>query len=191
VTPYRVQRLAGASHWLARGCDARVRTQGSASGGPARRHGPPPRLQVRRLPEIVPVSLGLYLLASSSALQMVDPGPNHVRPFNDINGLMMLVALPCGVMLLKPALGRRLAALFVALVVPGAAAFLAIMDARGFDVRGCGWLAVGQLRLAEHVALLAAIGITAAAVFLREETRASDARTKADARRAARAIACA
>lgn len=166
-----------------------MRTLGSASGKPVRRHGPPPWLRVRRLPEVIPVALGLYLLASSFALQMVMPGPNLVRPFIDVNGLMMLVGLPCGVMLLRPALGRRLAALFVALVVPCAAAFLWIMDARGFDVRGCGWLVPVQLPLLEHEALLAVVGIAAAAVFLREETRASDARTKVEARRAARGTA--
>jgi hypothetical protein len=134
----------------------------------------PPWLRIRRLPGVVPVALGLFLLLIALLkIPMMSAlcGPD---PWEDANGIMIVVELACGVMFLRPQLGRRVAALFWAALMPWVAAFLVYMHHRGFDVEGCGCFGPVRLGLGTHFAVIAGLFAIAAAVFLREETRVSD-----------------
>lgn len=133
----------------------------------------PPALRIRWLPGAVPVALGIFLLLIALAKVPMHPmcGPD---PWENANGVMILVELVCGTMLLHPRLGRRVAALFWAALMPFVAVFLVHMHHRGFDVEGCGCFGPVRLGLGTHLAVIAGLCAIAAAVFLREETRVSD-----------------
>jgi hypothetical protein len=77
-------------------------------------------------------------------------------------------------MLLHPRLGRRLAALFWAALMPCVAVFLVYMHHRGYDVEGCGCFGPVELGLTTHLAVIGILCAVAGAVFLREETRELD-----------------
>lgn len=140
----------------------------------AKVHSLPPWLRLRWLPGAVPVAMGVFLLVIAFAKAPAMTSLCMSDPWGDANGIMFSVELVCGVMLLHPRLGRRLAALLWALLMPFVAAFLVHMHHRGFDVRGCSCFGPVKLGLGTHFAVAAGLFAIAAAVFLREETRASD-----------------
>lgn len=138
-----------------------------------RRYVLPPRLRIRRLPEVVPISFGVLALVSAvlKPLSMPMCGPD---PFEVGNGLMMLVEFISGPMFLRPSMGRRMAALLWALLMPAAALYLTYMHHRGFDVRSCGCFGPVKLEFTTHLAVIGVLCAVATLVFLREETRAQD-----------------
>lgn len=133
-----------------------------------------PELRIRWLPGAVPVLLGIFLLLIALAKVPRMGAKCGPDPWENANSVMILVELVCGTMLLHPRLGRRLAALFWAGLMPFVAVFLAYMHHRGFDVEACGCFGPVRLGLGTHLVVIAGLFAIAAAVFLREETRASD-----------------
>ena len=140
----------------------------------ARAYWLPPRLRIRRLPEAVPISLGVFLFLT--ALLKGGSVPLCENPFETVNALMFPVEIVCGMMLLRPRWGRRAAALVWALLMPVAALYLAHMRHQGFDTRSCGCFGPVKLEFATHLLVLALLCGIAVAIFLREETRALDRR---------------
>lgn len=144
----------------------------------------PPWLRVRRLPEAVPIALGVFLIVSALA-KVVATSMCH-SPHEAANGIMTMVEIPCGLMLFHPRLGRRVAALFWAPMMPCAAVYLAYMEDLGFDARSCGCFGPVELDFTAHLAVLAILCAVATAVFLREETRVQDRHDERDLRRLVR-----
>lgn len=140
----------------------------------ARRYWLPPWLRIRRLPGVVPIALGV-LLFGSAVVKVPMMATSCESAFEAANALMIPLELVCGVMLLRARWGRRAAALLWALLMPGAAVYLAYMHHRGFDVRSCGCFGPVKLEFTTHLMVLAGLFVVAALVFLREETRQLDA----------------
>ncbi len=139
-----------------------------------RRYVLPPWLRIRRLPEAVPISFGVLALASAVLKSWSMPMCMGPEPFEAGNGLMMLVEFISGPMFLRPSMGRRVAGLLWALLMPAAALYLVYMHHRGFDVRSCGCFGPVKLEFTTHLAVIGTLCAVAAAVFLREEMRELD-----------------
>lgn len=134
----------------------------------------PPWLRIRRLHEVVPVSLAVFLgLSAVRGFPMSVPGPNN--PFIAVNGLGIMVEAALCLMLANRRGGRRFAALLLAILAPLAGGCLILM--RGlthFDVIGCVWFVPTEMSLGPRFAILGILLVLATLVFLREETRAQD-----------------
>jgi hypothetical protein len=133
-----------------------------------------PGLRVRRLPDAVPLLLAVFLgVCAVTGYPMAMPGPRN--PFIAVNGLGVIVESVLCVLLASRHLGRRFAALLLAVLTPLAGLFLALPDwGPRYDVRGCVWFVPMPMPLVPHLAVLGVLCAVATLVFLREETRAQD-----------------
>jgi hypothetical protein len=129
-------------------------------------------MTTQRLAEAVPRGLALFLLASALAKPFKPPTLCGPDPFGLPNLLMFLVEIPTAICLWRPGAGRRRAALFVALLMPAAAAYLIRMEALGKDVAGCGCFGPVRLPLGMHLLVQALVCAAAALTLLRERGRA-------------------